>query len=85
MTYAEMNHEKKLDKGRERYKNKRAFLLEQCKDYQRNNKTKVRKYQSQWINENREHINKKRRTRAKKRRKTVDSRDFFHEEGDIHY
>lgn len=70
MAYAEMNREKKRAKCRERYKNNREFLNEQSKDYQRNNKAKVRKYQANWSDENREHVNKKRRVRAKKRRKT---------------
>lgn len=70
MAYAEMNREKKRARGRERYKNNREFLNEQCKDYQRKNKAKVRKYQASWTDKNREHVNKRRRMRAKKRRKT---------------
>ena len=70
MAYAEMNREKKRAQAMERYKNNREFLIEQTKDYQRKNKAKVRKYQASWTDANRDHVNKKRRIRAKKRRKT---------------
>jgi len=68
--YAVKTREKKRAKSKERYKNNRVRLLKECKDYQRKNKAKVRKYQASWNDANRDRINKKRRVRAKKRRKT---------------
>lgn len=67
--YTEKNREKIRVKSRERYSNNRELLNEQTKEYQRNNKAKVRKYQASWVDANREHVNKKRRERARKRRK----------------
>lgn len=69
LAYRETRREKKRQKGRERYKRKREFLLEQSKEYQRKNKTSVKAKQKEWQSKNRERINAQRRIRQKKRRK----------------
>ena len=54
--------------GRERYKRKREFLLEQTKEYQRKNRAKISVYQRNWQLENRDRVLRLRRKRQRERR-----------------